>query len=160
MKTATLKITKPTHYKRTEDKKNIVYYVVSGNSEAMELYKQDQIADLGRISTDDDGNIRFNKSLANAYRYGIENTIHRAFDEEENKYYWYVDTKADDLLLAGLDPENDPIGFQMVQDLFLKRRVATAAAIAKNTQEHTSKYIAKLKSPSNVEPNPDDIAGL
>lgn len=159
MKTATLKISKPRSYKKTENKELRISFTVSGDAETLELYKQDQIADLGRTSTNDDGSPRFTKKPATAYKFGIENTVQRAFDEKENKYYWYVDTKADELMLAGIDPETDPAMHQMVTEMFLKRRVAMVAEIAKNDRANLDQYIAKNQK-ATVEPSAEDITKL
>jgi hypothetical protein len=159
MKTATLKISKPRSYKKTENQETRISFTVSGDADSLELYKQDQIADLGRTSTNDDGSLRYTKKPAIAYKFGIENTIHRAFDEKENKYYWYVDTKADELMLAGIDPETDPTMHQMVTEMFLKRRMVMAKEIAKNDRANLDQYIAKNKK-VNVEPSAEDITKL
>jgi hypothetical protein len=159
MKTATLKISKPRSYKKTENKELRISFTVSGDAETLELYKQDQITDLGRTSTNDDGSPRFTKKPATAYKFGIENTVQRAFDEKENKYYWYVDTKADELMLAGIDSETDPTMHQMVIEMFLKRRVAMVAEIAKNDRANLDQYIAKNQK-ATVEPSAEDITKL
>ena len=164
MKTATLKISKPRSYKKkteskTENKELRISFTVSGDADILELYKQDQIADLGRTSTNDDGSPRFTKKPATAYKFGIENTVQRGFDEKENKYYWYVDTKADELMLAGIDPETDPTMHQMVTEMFLKRRVAMVAEIAKNDRANLDQYIANNQK-ATVESSEEDITKL
>ena len=150
--TEQIKISNPTSYTRTEDKKVMASWKVQGSKEAMDLLFADQCKDAGReVSKDEEtGNPVFRLTFETAYNYGATNTLTRAIGQDGSGI-WISENNALIKLEASLlaDPTVSDDEKADIKAGQLMKKDAFRALVAKNTTARTTAWIAKQPARAN-----------
>lgn len=145
MEKHTIKISNPTSYKRTEDKKVMASWTVTGSKEAMDALYADQCVDAGReVSKADDGSPVFRLTFETAYKYGVTNTLTRVVGQD-GRGIWIAENNGlikleEDLLNDSTVSDEEKADIKAQQ---LLRKTDFRNAVAKNTTARTQAWIAK-----------------
>jgi len=156
-----IKISNPTNYTRTSDKKVMASFAVQGTKESMDLFYADQCLDAGReTSKDDNGNPVFRITFETAYNYGTSNTLTRAVGQD-GKGIWISENNAEVKLEQAL-LNDEGVSDEEKADIkatILMKKASFRSACAKNTTARTTAWIAKqpaLKSDPFTNVNKQD----
>lgn len=132
-------ISNPNPYKSKNTGTSMVSYVVTGNKESVEQYRQDQLAN-GITSQDDNGSPLIHFTSSASLKYGVGTELERATTKDGN-IIWFMDNeeqKQMDALVAGAD--------DVTKNAYAQIKLEEMKAFAKALANNRAKNIAKLQA--------------
>lgn len=133
-------ISSPNPYNSKENKTPMVSYKVTGSKEDVASFKADQLAEIGRVSEDEQGNPLFHVRASNAGKYGVTSTLQRA-TSPEGEVYWFADNaeqKQLDSLIVGAD--------STTKEVYAEQKIAEMREFARVLASNRAKNIAALQA--------------
>ncbi len=159
MATLKIKISNPNPYPSKDTGTPMVSYVVTGSKEAVEQFREDQLAK--NISSQDDAkNPLIHFTAKAALKYGAVSELERAISRE-GETIWFADTEEEkqmSKLIAGAD--------DTTKVLYAQEKLAEIRKFANTLANNRSKNIAKLlgkeakEVKTSIAESADDIATL